>query len=332
MQHRPLGTTGMQVSEVGLGAWQLGGADWGDVPEGDALAILHRAADLGVNFIDTADVYGMGRSERLIGRFLGERRERLYVATKLGRRHAVEHGWPARFTLEHVRTATERSLRHLGVECIDLQQWHCVPTEMMRDGEIFEHLQTLQRLGLIRHWGCSVESVEEALLCLQHPGCASLQVIFNLFRQKVSRELLPICQEKGVGVLARVPLASGLLSGRFQSGHHFDPKDHRHYNADGQMFNVGETFAGLPYETGARLAARVGAVLPTSADVPMAALALRWVLDHPAVSTVIPGATKVSQVESNVRASALPALGREVHAQLAALYDREIAAAIRGPY
>lgn len=333
MRYRRLGKTNVKVSEVGLGTWQLGNADWGVVSDKDALAILHRAVERGVNLIDTADVYGLGISERTIGRFLKETRETVYVATKLGRKLWVERkGWPARYTLAMARKATEQSLKRLGVEALFLQQWHCIPTEMLRSGEALDHLETLKGRGLIRHWGASVESIEEALLCMTHPGCAALQVIYNIFRQKLTGELLPVARRCDVGILARVPLASGLLTGKFRKGHRFDPKDHRHYNRDGKAFNVGETFAGVPFEKGVALAAKIERILKPSADTPMAQLALRWLLDHEAVSTVIPGATRTGQVDSNAAASALAPLSRAQHRALRELYDKQIAPCIRGPY
>jgi aryl-alcohol dehydrogenase-like predicted oxidoreductase len=333
MNYRVLGKTGVRVSEVSLGTWQLGGGDWGAMSEKNALAILHASVDRGVNFFDTADVYGMGMSERCIGRFLREAKGKVHVATKLCRREWVQlKGWPAEFTLEMARKDCQDSLKNLGVETIFLQQWHCPPTAWMRSGEIFEHMETLKKEGLIRNWGCSVESVEEGLLCMQHPGCASLQVIYNIFRQKLTDELLPVAQRNNVGILARVPLASGLLTGRFTRESTFAEKDHRNYNADGAAFNVGETFAGVPFQKGVEFADRIKAILKPTAEVPMAQLALRWLLDHDAVSAVIPGATKLAQAEGNVRASSLPPLGPEVHTALRALYDTEIAREVRGTY
>lgn len=332
MKTRTLGRTGATVSDVGLGTWQLGGADWGNVSDDDALRILHRSADLGVTLFDTADVYGMGRSESLLGRFLKERPNRVFVATKLGRRHDAPNGWPQNFTLQAARQHTQDSLRRLGVDSIFLQQWHCVPTDQLRRGEVFDHMRTLQREGLIRHWGVSVESVEEGLLCIQQPDCATLQVIYNIFRQKLSTDLLPQARAKGVGILARVPLASGLLAGAFKPGHRFDPKDHRYYNADGQAFNVGETFAGLPFERGVEMAQKIAALLKPTDQASFAQKSLRWVLDDPAVSCVIPGASKLSQAESNVKASDLPPLGDDLHRALRDLYAAQIRPLIRGPY
>ena len=334
MKYRKLGKTGAKVSEVGLGTWQLGSADWGQVSEAEALRILHRSVELGVNFLDTADVYGMGLSERTIGKFLKETRETVYVATKVGRRPWVELGlkWPERVTLDMARRATELSRRNLGVDAVFLQQWHCLPTEEYRRGEVFDHLETLKCEGLIQHWGCSVESVAEAQLCMAHPGCATLQAIYNIFRQKLTDQLLPQARQDEVGILARVPLASGLLTGRFRSGHPFPPADHRHYNADGQVFNVGETFAGIPFETGVQLAEKAKAILDPQPGETMAQVALRWILDHDAVSAVIPGASNVGQAESNASASGLLPLGEATHRQLRELYESEIAPVIRGPY
>ncbi len=334
MKYRVLGKTGVKVSEVGLGTWQLGGGGWGDgtFAEDEALAILRRSVDLGINFFDTADVYGDGKSEQTIGRFLKETKGKVHVATKLGRRIWVESGWPKAFSVDLARRYTQDSLKKLGVETIFLQQWHCIPTEMLKSGEAFAALEQLKKEGLIQNWGCSIESVEEAMICMNNPGCATLQVIFNLFRQKLVDELLPRAKAANVGILARVPLASGLLSGKFKSGHRFNDKDHRHFNADGQKFNVGETFAGVPFEQGVAFARKMEEILKPDASSSMAQKALRWVLDHDAVSTVIPGATKLSQAESNAAASDLAPLGAATHQSLRDLYKREIAQTIRGKY
>jgi len=332
MKYRTLGRTGAKVSEVGLGTWQLGGSDWGNISDDNALEILHRSVELGVNFFDTADVYGAGRSEELIGKFLKQAKSKVYVATKLGRRGGAAGGWPNNFKLETIRQHTQDSLKRLGVDSIFLQQWHCIPTEEMRRGEVFEHLRTIKKEGLIQNWGCSVESVEEGLICIKHDDCAALQVIFNIFRQKLTDELLPQCNAKNVGILARVPLASGLLSGQFKPGHQFGEKDHRSYNANGEKFNAGETFAGVGFVKGVELAQKVHGILKPDDSATMAQKSLRWILDNDAVSTVIPGATKLSQAESNARASDLMPLSGPVHQQLRDLYSREIASAIRGKY
>ena len=336
MKYRLLGRTGAKISEVGLGTWQLGAlgtSDWGVLSEKDALDILHRAVERGVNFIDTADVYGMGVSERIIGKFLKETKEKIFVATKLGRVIWADlKGWPRKFTLEMTRKATQESLKNLGVDAIFLQQWHCIPTGMLRDGEALDCLETLKKDGLIQNWGCSVESVEEGLITMKHPGCASLQVIYNMFRQKLTTELLPVARKNNVGILARVPLASGLLSGKFKHGHKFSEQDHRNFNADGKAFNVGETFAGVPFEKGVEFSEKIQAILKPNANVPMAQLALRWILDHDAVSAVIPGATKPAHADWNAKASDLPPIGSVEHAALRDLYDKEIAKVIRGLY
>lgn len=334
MKLRTLGKTGVKVSEVGIGTWQLGGGDWGAMTEKDALTILNKAADTGVNFIDTADVYGLGVSEKFVGAFLKERKGQFHVATKLCRVDWVKANfkWPSKYTLEMARTATQQSLKNLGVDSIFLQQWHCPPTEWMRTGEIFEHMEQLKKEGLIQNWGCSVESVEEGLLAMTHPGCACLQVIYNIFRQKITTDLLPVAKRCNVGILARVPLASGLLTGRFQSGHKFPETDHRNFNADGKAFNVGETFAGLPFEKGVEAAEKIKAILKPTDKAPMAQQSLRWLLDHDAVSAVIPGASKISQAESNAAASDLPRLNPAEHKALNELYVKEIAPFIRGPY
>lgn len=332
MKYRTLGRTGVKVSEIGLGTWQLGSADWGVVDDKEALGILHKAVDKGVNLFDTADVYGLGVSERVIGKFLKESKADVHVATKLGRAFWAKHGWPERFTLKMVRDATKQSLKNLGQDSIFLQQWHCIPTPMLRDGEALDHLETLRKEGLIQNWGASVESIEEALLCMTHPGCAALQVIYNIFRQKLTDELLPVAKRCNVGILARVPLASGLLTGRFKKNHKFAAKDHRNYNRDGKAFNVGETFGGVPFDKGVAAAQSVRRILKPTDRVPMAQLALRWILDQDGVSTVIPGATKISQIESNAAASSRKRLSAAQHAALRKLYERTIAGEVRGPY
>ena len=329
MNTRPFGTTGWDVSEVGLGCWQLG-ADWGDVPEQEAMAILRAAADAGVNFFDTADVYGLGRSESLVGKLLKERggAGRIHVATKMGR--FPDPGMPANFSLDVMRKHAEASIQRLGVDAIDLTQLHCIPTEQLRRGEVFDHLRTLQKQGKIRHWGVSVESMEEALICLQQPGLTSLQIIFNIFRQKPITALFQHARHKGVAVIVRLPLASGLLSGKMSRATTFRPDDHRNYNRNGKAFNVGETFAGLPFERAVDLADAMKPLVPPG--LTMAQMAMRWILDHEAVSTVIPGATRPEQARSNVSASALRPLGENLHERLREFYLDHVAAHIRGQY
>lgn len=325
MKTRRFGQTGWNVGEIGLGCWQLGGGDWGDLSDENALAILRTAVDAGVDFFDTADVYGAGRSERLIGRFLKETHAPIRVTTKLGRMGL----YPNKYTKENLRKATEASLKRLGVPVLDLTQLHCVPTEVMRGGEMFEWLRRQQRDGLIRQFGASVESMEEALLCLQQPGLASLQIIFNIFRQKPVTALFPQAKAKGVAIIVRLPLASGLLTGKMRKDQSFPENDHRRYNRDGECFNVGETFAGLPFEKGVELADALKPLVP--AGMTMAQMATRWILDHDAVSVVIPGASRVEQVAANASVSALLPLSRALHERLGKFYEQQVAAHIRGP-
>jgi aryl-alcohol dehydrogenase-like predicted oxidoreductase len=327
MKTRTLGKTGVLVSEMGLGCWQLGGADWGDVTDEQALKILQSAADAGVNFFDTADVYGNGRSETLVGKFLKQHRGKSFVATKLGRTSAL---YPDKYTEAGIRAATEASLKRLGVEALDLTQLHCIPIEVMRRGEVFHWLRGLQREGKIRHFGASVESMEEALLCLEQEGLISLQIIFNLFRQKPIDELFPKAQQAGVALIIRLPLASGLLSGKMTKETRFATNDHRTYNRDGQCFNVGETFAGLPYGKGVELADALKPMIP--GGMGLAQMAQRWILDFDAVSVVIPGASRPDQAKANASVSGLPPLEAGLHQKLKEFYGREVVTNIRGPY
>lgn len=319
----------VDVSEVGLGTWQLGSADWGVVEEEAALSILEAYADGGGNFIDTADVYGMGISEKMIGRFLADKKRPFFVATKLGRRGDGESGWPQNFTYDTMRRHVESSLANLGLSKLFLEQLHCIPTEELRSGKVFQHLRQLQQEGLIEHWGVSVETSEEALLCLEQEGLASLQIIFNLFRQHVADEVFQKAKEKGVALIVRVPLASGLLTGKFTEQTSFAPNDHRNFNANGEAFNAGETFSGIEFKEGVKLAGEIQSYLP---EGPMAPWALRWILDHPEVTTVIPGASSVAQVKSNLSASDLPPLSKAVHQQIRELYREKIKPQIRGHY
>ncbi len=323
MQTRRLGKTGYQVTEIGLGTWQLGG-DFGEVSETLAADILGTATDLGVTFWDTADVYGAGLSESRIAAST-KKPAGLHVATKLGRDGSL---YPDKYTRDGVRKSLEGSARRLGVETLDLAQLHCVPRAVLDDGAIFAWMDEFQRDGLVAHWGASVETVEEGLLCLKQPGLATLQIIFNLFRQDAVAELLPRAAEADVGIIVRLPLASGLLSGKYTADHQFAPKDHRNYNRDGKFFNVGETFSGLPFADGVRLVNEMKALLPE--DQPLSQSALRWILDHEAVSSIIAGVTKPRQLVDNVAASALPPLGEQRHARLAAFYQDEVRPLVRG--
>ena len=325
MYSRKFGKSGALVPEIGLGCWQLGGG-WGKAWDDEvAQQILENAYQAGVRFIDTADVYGDGASELSIGRFLRTHRD-LLVATKLGRAGIYPDG----YTRNSLRDATMRSLDRLGADQIDLTQLHCVPTEVLRQGHVFDWLRELQQEGLIKHWGASVESVEEGQICLGQDGLASLQVIFNIFRQKPAEDLLPRAAEQGVGIIVRLPLASGLLGGRITRSTTFGADDHRNFNRDGQHFNVGETFAGLELERGIAVTEQVAALVPPSMS--MGQMALRWILDHPQVSVVIPGASSPAQVQANVGASNLPRLPDSLHTALARIYLNEVREHIRGPY
>lgn len=327
MQQRTWSRAGLRVPEIGLGCWQLGGG-WNNHWDDDvAQHILQAAYDSGVRFIDTADVYGDGASERSIGRFLQQQRDgSLVVASKLGRAGI----YPDHYTREALREATLRSLERLQLDCLDLTQLHCVPTEVLRQGHVFDWLRELQQAGLIRRWGASVESVDEATLCLEQSELSSLQVIFNIFRQKPAEALLPRAAAQGVAIIVRLPLASGLLSGKITRTTTFGADDHRHFNRDGALFNVGETFAGLPLETGITATEQLAPLVP--AGMTMAQMALRWILDHPAVSVVIPGASRPEQVRANVAAASMAPLSAAKHQALAALYRSHVHDAIRGPY
>ena len=318
-----------EIAEIGLGTWQLGSADWGTVDEQAAISILQAYVDAGGNFIDTADVYGMGVSEQLIGKFLKNTDQEIFVASKLGRRGDQDNGWPQNFSYNSMKKQTEDSLEHLGLSQLFLQQLHCIPTEEMRSGKVFDHLRRLQSEGLIKHFGASVETSEEALLCLEQEGLASLQMIFNLFRQHVADEVFAKAKEKGVALIIRVPLASGLLSGKFNEKTSFPSGDHRNFNANGEQFNAGETFSGIEFKEGVKLSQTIKNMLP---DERMATWSIRWILDHPEVTTVIPGASKVSHVQSNVEASLLEPLSPAMHDALRELYDSEIRDQIRGHY
>ena len=319
MQTRELGRTGRQVSIIGLGSWQLGG-DWGEVDDRDAMGVLHAAVDDGVTFLDTADVYGDGRSEILIGRLLAERPDApLTVATKMGRR--ADPHVPEAFTLEAFRGWTNRSRANLGVEVLDLVQLHCPPTSVFSDDRVFDALDTLVAEQRIAAYGVSVETCAEALTAIARPNVATVQLILNVFRRKPLEQVLPAAVEAGVGIIARVPLASGLLSGKYDEATTFAPGDHRTYNRHGEAFDVGETFSGVPFEIGVRAARRVAALAP---GLPTAQLALRWILDQPGVSTVIPGARNASQVRGNAAAADLDPLSAEVLDALRDIYDQEI--------
>ena len=323
MHQRVLGKTQIKVSEMGLGCWQLG-ADWGEVSEDTAFAIMTAAVDQGVTFFDTADVYGNGRSETLIGRYLKQTSVDVRVATKFGRTV-----YPDRYTQQAMQKGIEASLQRLGVEALDLVQLHCIPMVVMQDGSVFDWLRQLKQAGKILNFGASVESVDEAMVCMAYEDLASLQIIFNIFRQKPIQTLLPQAKANNVGIIVRLPLASGLLAGKMTLASTFAESDHRHYNRDGQCFNVGETFAGLTFETGVALVDQLKAWVPEG--MTMAQMALRWILDHDAVTVVIPGASGPDQARANAAASDLASLGTDLHERLATIYSEQVAQHIRGP-
>ena len=319
MRHRRLGKTGYEISDIGFGAWAIG-ADWGAVDDTDSLAALHAAADAGVNFFDTADVYGDGHSEQLIARFLKERPgERLFVATKMGRRveQKVENYTPDAFV-----AWTRRSRDNLDVETLDLVQLHCPPTDVFYHPELFAAIDDLVADGVMRHYGVSVEKVEQAVKAMEYPEVASVQIIFNMVRQRPADRFLADALANDVGVLARVPLASGLLTGKYDQASTFPQDDHRNYNRHGEAFDVGETFAGLDYDAGLAFVAGVRDLVPEGAT--LSQLALRWILMHDGVTAAIPGAKSPEQARANAAASDLPPLSTEAMAQIAARY-RDIA-------
>ena len=319
MQYRNLGGTGMRVSTVSFGAWAIGGT-WGPVDDEQSMAALHRALDLGVNFFDTADVYGDGRSERLLARLRRERTEPFFVATKAGRRlpkQAVEG-----YSSQNLREWVARSLKNLEVECLDLLQLHCPPSELYERDEPFQVLEDLKRDGLIRHCGVSVEKVSEALRGIRHPGVESVQIIFNAFRLKPTVEFFAAAQARNVGILARVPLASGLLTGKISAASSFAADDHRAFNRDGAAFDKGETFSGVPFEVGLEAVAALQKLVPEGWT--LAQFALRWIGMFEAVTCSIPGAKNPAQVEANMSAADLPDLPSETMRAVEAIYNRLI--------
>lgn len=319
MNYRALGRTGFEVSEVSLGAWQIGGA-WGSVPDDDALRVVRAALDSGINFIDTADVYGDGRSERLIAQALRGHGSRVFVATKAGRRLSPHTA--SGYNRENLTAFIERSLRNLERDALDLVQLHCPPTEVYYLPEVFGILEELKQHGKILHYGVSVEKVEEALIAIEYPGVQTVQIIFNPFRQRPRELLFPICRERRVGVLARLPLSSGLLGGKIRRDSQFAPDDHRSFNRNGEQFDKGETFSGIPLDKALDAVEEVRKLLPEGMS--MANFALRWILDEPAVSCVIPGARNEEQVRQNAAASDLPSLTKAQREAVDAIYNRQI--------
>lgn len=319
MKYRTLGRTGWKVSEISFGAWAIGGA-WGNVDDKESLAALHAALDGGVNFFDTADVYGDGRSERLLAKLQRERKEKFFIASKAGRR--LPKQTPEGYSRANLTSWIERSLKNLDTDAIDLLQLHCPPTDVYYMPEVFSLLDDLVKAGKLRHYGVSVEKVEEALKAIEFPHVQSVQIIFNMFRQRPADLFFAEAQKRKVGILARVPLASGLLSGKITRDSRFAKDDHRNFNRHGEAFDRGETFAGVDFETGLRVAEELKSLAPKK--VTLAQWALRWILEFPAVTCAIPGAKRPAQVAENIAASSLkpipPATLKKIHV----LYEAEI--------
>jgi aryl-alcohol dehydrogenase-like predicted oxidoreductase len=319
MKYRQLGRTPWKVSEIGFGAWAIGGA-WGNVDDTESLAALRQAIDSGVNFIDTADVYGMGRSERLIAQLKRERKEQIVVATKAGRRlspHTADG-----YNEKNLAGFIEDSLRNLSTDSLDLLQLHCPPTDVYYRPEVFGFLDRMMEAGKIRHYGVSVERVEEALKAIEYPNVQTVQIIFNCFRQRPADLFFAQAREKRVGILARVPLSSGMLTGKLTRDSQFAADDHRRFNRHGEAFDVGETFSGVDYDTSLAAVEEIRALVP--AGVSMAQFALRWILMFDAVTCAIPGGKRPSQVADNCAASDLPELSPAAMAAIKTLYDARI--------
>lgn len=319
MQYRMLGRTGFEVSTVSFGAWAIGGT-WGQLDDAEAMRCLHRALDLGINFFDTADVYGDGHSERLLARLRRERRDPFWIATKVGRRSSPHVA--ASYTRENLTSYVERCLENLEMEALDLVQLHCPPTDVYYMPEVFGVLDDLVKAGKIRFYGASVERVEEGLKALEYPALQSLQVIFNILRQRPAELLFPRATERKVGILARLPLSSGMLTGRMTSATRFDPQDHRAFNREGAAFDKGETFSGFDYQRGLQVVEKLRALLPPGMTLPE--LALRYIASFPAVTCSIPGARRVEQVEQNVAAGSKGPLDARLLAELASLYSTDV--------
>ena len=324
MNIRTLGKTGYEVSEIGLGTWQLG-ESFGPVSDESAAEILKTARSAEVNFWDTADVYGGGQSERRIGAFRDKRG--VFVATKLGRNGEI---FPNKtgYNKKNIKESLAGSLKRLGVETLDLAQLHTIPTDVLRDGEVFTIMDDLRDQGMMRHWGASVENLEEALLAMQSDGCTTLQIIFNLFRQDYITEVFPTATRRNVGIIVRLPLASGLLSGKWNKDTRFASTDHRNFNANGEKFNVGETFSGLPFDKGVGFAEQLKQMVP--AGIPLSQFALRWILDQPAVSTIIAGVTRPEQLRANVDATKREPVDPALVEKLTGWYQDKVRPEIRG--
>jgi aryl-alcohol dehydrogenase-like predicted oxidoreductase len=327
LKYRLLGDSELKVSEVSFGTWAIGGG-WGNSDDKEALLGLHLAMDKGVNFFDTADVYGSGHAEELLAKATKGKEDTVHIATKFCRAGDIHD--PANYSEEAVRQYCENSLKRLQRERLDLYQIHCPPPAILKDGRVFEVLDKLQQEGKIRHFGVSVETIEEGLLCLDIPGLKSLQVIFNLLRQKPADELFPKANAAGVGILVRLPLASGLLTGKFSKSSTFAADDHRNFNANGEQFNVGETFAGLPFAKGVELARELSWIAEGRVD--MARASMRWILENHNITCVIPGFKNTRQVEDNLGTIESPAFSPEELERLRSFYVNQVEAHIRGAY
>lgn len=319
MNYRTLGRTGWKISEISFGAWAIGGA-WGHVDDKESLAALHTALDGGVNFFDTADVYGDGHSERLLAKLKKERKEKFYIATKAGRRLPAQT--PEGYSRKNLTAWINRSLKNLKTDTIDLLQLHCPHTEVFYRPEVFGILDNLVKAGKLRHYGVSVEKVEEALKAIEYPNVQTVQIIFNIFRQRPADRFFAEAQQRKVGILARVPLASGLLSGKISHASKFAKDDHRDFNRHGAAFDRGETFAGVDFETGLRAVGQLKKLVPPGAS--LAQLALRWILEFPAVTCAIPGAKRPAQVAENIAASDLKPLPSATLKKIDTLYANQI--------
>ena len=325
MNYRPLGRTPWKVSDISFGAWAIGGA-WGNVSDDESLAALNQAIDSGVNFIDTADVYGDGRSERLIAQLKKTRKDEIIVATKAGRRlpkQTVEG-----YSRENLNAWIDRSLKNLSTDTIDLVQLHCPPTELYNRAEVFGMLDDLVKAGKVRYYGVSVEKVEEALKAIEYPNVQTVQIIFNCFRQKPAETFFPRAKEKRVGILARVPLASGMLTGKLRADSQFASDDHRNFNRHGEAFDVGETFSGVDYKTGLEAVEEIRRLVP--AGTSMTQFALRWILMFDAVTCAIPGGKRPDQVAENCKASDLPGIPMEVMQKVKGIYDARVKGLVHG--
>ncbi len=327
MKYRDLGKTGLKVSEISFGTWAIGGS-WGSVKDEESLRALAKAMESGVNFFDTADVYGAGHSEELLAKATAGRVDDIYIATKFCRQGDIND--PNTYSEQRVREYCEASLKRLQRERIDLYQIHCPPMSILKDGRVFEVLDKLKADGKIRSYGVSVESVEEGMLCMQNPNVGALQVIFNILRQKPLEQLLPIAQAQGVGILVRLPLASGLLTGKMSASTTFEADDHRSFNENGEHFNVGETFGGLGLQKGVELSEQLRWIAEGRGN--MAQAALRWLLDQKEISCIIPGFKSTTQVIDNLAAMHAPSFNEREKIQLKEFYQERVAEFIRGPY